>query len=151
MKPGAPVKPGEANADAKKKRNRIKKDRVDVNNTPGTNYSRPANQHQRDDRGKPRLKKPVKAEVSEEDVQKQIKETLARLTNKGNKNNKGAKYRRDKRDAAVKREHELLELEEQESKVLKLTEFVTANDLANMMDVPVTKVIATCLSIGFMV
>ena len=73
------------------------------------------------------------------------------MTNKGNKNNKGAKYRRDKRDAAVKREHELLELEEQESKVLKLTEFVTANDLANMMDVPVTKVIATCMSIGIMV
>ncbi|WP_075555951.1 translation initiation factor IF-2 [Parabacteroides timonensis] len=147
VKPGAPVKPGEGSADAKKKRNRIKKDRVDVNNTPGTNYSRPANQSDR----KPRLKKPVKAEVSEEDVQKQIKETLARLTNKGNKNNKGAKYRRDKRDAAVKREHELQELEEQESRVLKLTEFVTANDLANMMDVPVTKVIATCMSIGIMV
>ncbi|WP_347394505.1 translation initiation factor IF-2, partial [Parabacteroides leei] len=60
-------------------------------------------------------------------------------------------YRRDKRDAAVKREHELQELEEQESRVLKLTEFVTANDLANMMDVPVTKVIATCMSIGIMV
>ena len=147
MKPGAPVKPGEASADAKKKRNRIKKDRVDVNNTPGTNYSRPANQGDR----KPRLKKPVKAEVSEEDVQKQIKETLARLTNKGNKNNKGAKYRRDKRDAAVKREHEMMEQEEMESKILKLTEFVTANDLANMMDVPVTKVIATCMSIGIMV
>lgn len=143
--PGAPAKPGEE-GDAKKKRKRIKKDRVDVNNTPGTNFSRPP----REDR-KPRLKKPVKAEVSEEDVQKQIKETLARLTNKGNKNNKGAKYRRDKRDAAVKREHELQELEEQESKVLKLTEFVTANDLANMMDVPVTKVIGTCMSIGIMV
>lgn len=143
--PNAPAKPGEE-GDAKKKRKRIKKDRVDVNNTPGTNFSRPP----REDR-KPRLKKPVKAEVSEEDVQKQIKETLARLTNKGNKNNKGAKYRRDKRDAAVKREHELQELEEQESKVLKLTEFVTANDLANMMDVPVTKVIGTCMSIGIMV
>ncbi|WP_455639951.1 translation initiation factor IF-2 [Parabacteroides sp.] len=151
VKPAVPVKPGEggAAADAKKKRNRIKKDRVDVNNTPGTNYSRPNNQ--RDDRSKPRLKKPVKAEVSEEDVQKQIKETLARLTNKGNKNNKGAKYRRDKRDAAVKREHEMMEQEEMESKILKLTEFVTANDLANMMDVPVTKVIATCMSIGIMV
>lgn len=148
VKPGPPIKAGEAgSADAKKKRNRIKKDRVDVNNTPGTNYSRPANQSDR----KPRLKKPVKAEVSEEDVQKQIKETLARLTNKGNKNNKGAKYRRDKRDAAVKREHELQEQEELESRVLKLTEFVTANDLANMMDVPVTKVIATCMSIGIMV
>ena len=74
---------------------------------------------------------------------KQIKETLARLTNKNNKNNKGAKYRRDKRDAAVKREHELMEQEELESKVLKLTEFVTANDLANMMDVSVTEVIGT--------
>ena len=146
-RPGAPVKPGEGGTDAKKKRNRIKKDRVDVNNTPGTN-ARPSRPN--DDR-KLRLRKPVKAEISEEDVQKQVKETLARLTNKGNKNNKGAKYRRDKRDAIQKREHELMEQEEMESKVLKLTEFVTANDLANMMDVPVTQVIGTCMSIGIMV
>ena len=146
-RPGAPVKPGEGGTDAKKKRNRIKKDRVDVNNTPGTN-ARPSRPN--DDR-KPRLRKPVKAEISEEDVQKQVKETLARLTNKGNKNNKGAKYRRDKRDAIQKREHELMEQEEMESKVLKLTEFVTANDLANMMDVPVTQVIGTCMSISIMV
>ena len=146
-RPGAPVKPGEGGTEAKKKRNRIKKDRVDVNNTPGTN-ARPSRPN--DDR-KPRLRKPVKAEISEEDVQKQVKETLARLTNKGNKNNKGAKYRRDKRDAIQKREHELMEQEEMESKVLKLTEFVTANDLANMMDVPVTQVIGTCMSIGIMV
>ena len=146
-RPGAPVKPGEGGTDAKKKRNRIKKDRVDVNNTPATN-ARPSRPN--DDR-KPRLRKPVKAEISEEDVQKQVKETLARLTNKGNKNNKGAKYRRDKRDAIQKREHELMEQEEMESKVLKLTEFVTANDLANMMDVPVTQVIGTCMSIGIMV
>ena len=146
-RPGAPVKPGEGGTDAKKKRNRIKKDRVDVNNTPGTN-ARPSRPN--DDR-KPRLRKPVKAEISEEDVQKQVKETLARLTNKGNKNNKGAKYRRDKRHAIQKREHELMEQEEMESKVLKLTEFVTANDLANMMDVPVTQVIGTCMSIGIMV
>ena len=146
-RPGAPVKPGEGGTDAKKKRNRIKKDRVDVNNTPGTN-ARPSRPN--DDR-KPRLRKPVKAGISEEDVQKQVKETLARLTNKGNKNNKGAKYRRDKRDAIQKREHELMEQEEMESKVLKLTEFVTANDLANMMDVPVTQVIGTCMSIGIMV
>ena len=146
-RPGAPVKPGEGGTDAKKKRNRIKKDRVDVNNTPGTN-ARPSRPN--DDR-KPRLRKPVKAEISEEDVQKQVKETLARLTNKGKKSNKGAKYRRDKRDAIQKREHELMEQEEMESKVLKLTEFVTANDLANMMDVPVTQVIGTCMSIGIMV
>ena len=146
-RPGAPVKPGEGGTDAKKKRNRIKKDRVDVNNTPGTN-ARPSRPN--DDR-KPRLRKPVKAEISEEDVQKQVKETLARLTNKGNKNNKGAKYRRDKRDAIQKREHELMEQEEMESKVLKLTEFVTANELASMMDISVTQVIATCMSIGMMV
>lgn len=154
VKPGGssngPVKPGES-ADAKKKRNRIKKDRIDVNNTPGTNArptrDRPAND--RNDRNK-RLKRPVKAEVSEEDVQKQIKETLARLTNKGNKG-KGAKYRRDKRDAAVRRENEMMEQEEMDSRVLKLTEFVTANDLANMMNVPVTQVIATCMAIGMMV
>lgn len=147
VRSGASAKPGEGGTDAKKKRNRIKKDRVDVNNTPGTN-TRPSRSN--DDR-KPRLRKPVKAEISEEDVQKQVKETLARLTSKGNKNNKGAKYRRDKRDAIQKREHELMEQEEMESKVLKLTEFVTANDLANMMDVPVTQVIGTCMSIGIMV
>ena len=150
IKPNAPAKPGEE-GDAKKKRKRIKKDRVDVNNTPGRNYPRPNRDDRPNNDRKPRLKKPVKAEVSEEDVQKQIKETLARLTNKNNKNNKGAKYRRDKRDAAVKREHELMEQEELESKVLKLTEFVTANDLANMMDVSVTEVIGTCMSIGLMV
>lgn len=144
---GSPARSGEGGSDAKKKRNRIKKDRVDVNNTPGTN-ARPSRSNE--DR-KPRLRKPVKTEISEEDVQKQVKETLARLTSKGNKNNKGAKYRRDKRDAIQKREHELMEQEEMESKVLKLTEFVTANDLANMMDVPVTQVIGTCMSIGIMV
>ena len=151
-KPGVGAKPGEEGGDTKKKRKRIKKDRVDVNNTPGMNYPR-SNRDDRDrgDRKSPRLKKPVKTEVSEEDVQKQIKETLARLTSKNSKTNKGAKYRRDKRDAAVKREHELMELEEQESKILKLTEFVTANDLANMMNVPVTEVIGTCMSIGIMV
>ena len=145
----------------KKKRSRIKKDKVDVNNTPGTNAPRPShnqhgsggNQNSQDKNKKGRFSKrpTVKVEVSEEDVQKQVKETLARLTNKQNKQNKGAKYRRDKRDAAVKREHEMMELEERESRILKLTEFVTANDLANMMDVPVTKVIGTCMSIGLMV
>ncbi|MDR1644635.1 MAG: translation initiation factor IF-2 [Tannerellaceae bacterium] len=147
-KPSAPAKTGEGEKDPKKKRKRIKKDRVDINTTVGVN-PRPTTIH-RDDR-KSRLRKPVKAEVSEEDVQKQIKETLARLTNKGNKTNKGAKYRRDKRDAALQREQELIQLEEQESKILKLTEFVTANDLANMMNIPVTQVIATCMSIGIMV
>ena len=137
-----------ANADAgnRQKRKRIRKDRVDINNTPGTNT-------RRDDRGgnkPPRSKRPVRVEVNEEDVQKQVKETLARLTNKNSKG-KAAKYRREKRDAAAHREQELLEEERRDSKVLKLTEFVTANDLANMMNVPVTQVISTCMSIGIMV
>ena len=93
--------------------------------------------------------RPIKAEVSEEDVQKQIKETLARLTTKGQK--KSAKWRKEKREAFSNRERELAEMEEAESKVLKLTEFVTANDLASMMNVPVNEVIATCMSIGMMV
>ncbi|MDR2497702.1 MAG: translation initiation factor IF-2 [Tannerellaceae bacterium] len=132
----------------KKKRGRIKKsEKIDINTTPGINERRPP----RDDK-KTRLRKPiVKVEVSEEEVQKQVKETYARLTNKGNKSSKGAKYRRDKRDAALQREYELQELEEQDRKVLKLTEFVTANDLANMMDIPVTQVIATCMNIDIMV
>ncbi|MDR2764311.1 MAG: translation initiation factor IF-2 [Tannerella sp.] len=133
----------------KKKRKRIKPDRVDINATQGSNVRsnrtevRKPQQH--------RLRKPVKAEVSEEDVQKQIKETLARLTSKSSKSSKGAKYRRDKRDAAEKREQELQMREERESKVLKLTEFVTANDLASMMNVSVSEVISTCMSIGMMV
>ena len=139
------IRPGEE-GENKKKRKRIKKDRVDINNVIGTN-ARP----KKEELKKPKLKKPVKVEISEEDVQKQVKETLARLTNKGNKASKSAKYRRDKREAVQKREHELQEMEEQESKILKLTEFVTANDLANMMDIPVTKVIETCMSIGIMV
>jgi translation initiation factor IF-2 len=160
-----PSKPLPAGEVAKKKRKRIKKDRVDINATPGSNF-RPNNRNdgkpphrndgkppQRND-GKPpqrRLRKPVKAVVSDEDVQKQVKETLARLTSKGNKSSKGAKYRRDKRDAAEKREQEQQRREERESKVLKLTEFVTANDLANMMDVSVSEIISTCMSIGMMV
>lgn len=139
------IRPSEE-GENKKKRKRIKKDRVDINNVTGTN-ARP----KKEELKKPKLKKPVKVEISEEDVQKQVKETLARLTNKGNKASKSAKYRRDKREAVQKREHELQEMEEQESKILKLTEFVTANDLANMMDIPVTKVIETCMSIGIMV
>ena len=133
---------------AKKKRKRIKKDKVDINAVQGqgTNH-RPT----RNDDRKPRLKKPVKAEVSEEDVQKQIKETLARLTSKGSKSSKGAKYRRDKRDAAERREQELQLQEERQSKVLQITEFVTANDLANMMNVSVSEIISTCMSIGMMV
>lgn len=133
----------------KKKRKRIKKDKIDINATVGTNTRRDDHGRGHDHGGK-RLKKPVRAEISEEDVQKQVKETLARLTSKGGKN-KGAKYRREKRDAVAHREQELQLEEAKESKVLKLTEFVTANDLANMMDISVSEVISTCMSIGMMV
>ena len=88
-------------------------------------------------------------EVSDEDVAKQVKETLARLTNKTK--NKAAKYRKEKRDNVRDRMMEQEEMEQEESKILKLTEFVTANELANMMDIPVTQVIGTCMSIGMMV
>jgi len=89
--------------------------------------------------------------VSDEDVAKQVKETLARLQAKGAGKGKGAKYRKEKREAARERHEEDLMRRDAESRVLKLTEFVTANELATMMDVPVTQVIGTCMSIGIMV
>jgi translation initiation factor IF-2 len=92
-----------------------------------------------------------KVEVSDEDVAKQVKETLARLTGKNKVSGKAAKYRRDKRDAVRDRMERQENEEAAESKVLKLTEFVTANELAAMMDIPVTQVIGTCMSIGMMV
>ncbi|MDR1004868.1 MAG: translation initiation factor IF-2 [Prevotellaceae bacterium] len=100
---------------------------------------------------KERGKKPpvVKHEPSEEDVAKQVKETLARLTSKGK--SKTSKYRKEKRGLVAGRMQEQESMEREGSKVLKLTEFVTANELANMMDVPVTQVIATCMSVGIMV
>lgn len=97
-----------------------------------------------------RKAKEVKAEISDEDVARQVKETLARLTGKS-KASKGAKYRKEKREQVRAAEEEQRREQKAESKVLKLTEFVTANELATMMDVPVTKVIATCMSIGIMV
>lgn len=136
---------------SKKKRARIKKGKVDIEK--GIPNNNPSNQNK--DRAKqPHLRKvghgPQKTEVNEEDVQKQIKETLARLTNKGGKT-KGAKYRKEKREAISNKQLAEQELQELESKTLKITEFVTANDLANMMNVPVVQVISTCMSIGMMV
>ena len=101
------------------------------------------------DKNQNKVKRPIKPEVSEEDVQRQVKETLARLTNKAQ--NKGAKWRKEKREAVSEREREQAELEAMEEKILKLTEFVTANDLAMMMNVPINKVIGTCMSLGVMV
>ena len=153
-------KDGERN---KKKRARIGKEKVDINNAQsfqqgGNDKSRQKNAQQQQQaaaqgggkKNKDRFKKPaIKQEVSEEDVAKQVKETLARLTAKGK--NKGAKYRKEKRELASNRMQELEDQEMAESKILKLTEFVTANELANMMDISVTQVIATCMSVGIMV
>ena len=130
----------------KKKRKRIRKGKVNVERAPETSTSTaPAKKR------KLVLRKPVKKEVSEEDVQKQIKETLARLTRKKTGSRGSARHRRDKRDAVVERQQAEMKEQERESRILQLTEFVTANDLANMMDVPVTDVISTCMSIGVMV
>ena len=151
----------ENNGEKKKKRARIGNQRVDINqesnnerqdwsgnrnknNNGGGNPSQGSrrdrdNKHKRFD----------KSDVSDEDVSKQIKETLDRLTNRGKA--KSAKYRKEKRELAAERQQQEFENEMEQSKVLKLTEFVTANELASMMNVSVTQVIATCMSIGIMV
>ena len=139
----------------KRKRKRIGKEKIDIENsdTAAANQNKKSDEPAKRNKNKadksPKLKRPIKPEVSEEDVQKQIKETLARLTNKPQK--KSAKWRKEKREAIEEREHEREEQEKKESKILRITEFVTANDLALMMDVPVNKVIATCMNIGVMV
>ncbi len=143
----------------KKKRSRINKERIDIENLQHQNDTR-NKRNQQDKQGKQnqqsknagKKKKSsfAKPEISEEDVAKQVKETLARLTSKGGKS-KAAKYKKEKREIAHIRQAELENRENEESKTLKLTEFVTANELANMMDVSVNQVIATCMSIGIMV
>ena len=95
--------------------------------------------------------RPVHTEVNEEDVQKQVRETLARLTSKDKGQKKGAKWRKEKREAFAAHTREAAEEAAAESKTLQITEFVTVNDLAVMMDVPVNKVIGTCMSLGEMV
>lgn len=98
---------------------------------------------------KPKKKKPVRNEIKEEDVQKQIKETLSRLTSKGK--SKGSKYRREKRQAIQEKQMEEEARQEQEKNVLKVTEFVSVNELASMMNVPVNDVIQTCMNLGLLV
>jgi translation initiation factor IF-2 len=146
----------------KKKRERFSSQKVDINKipqnsapaqglahpkkvTPGTTGGGAGNAN-----NKERFKKQIKTAVNEEDVQKQIKETLARLSG-ANKKGKGSKYRRDKRDSVSARQQELAQREHDEESVLKLTEFVTVSELAVMMDVSVNQVIGTCMSIGMMV
>ncbi len=152
---------GGEGGDKKKKRQRINSQRVDINDVKesnnenkGWNGNRNKNENNpsqgsRKDRDR-QHKRFDKNDVSEEDVSKQIKETLDRLTNR-NKGNKSAKYRKEKRDLVAERQMQQMSEEMEQSKVLKLTEFVTANELASMMNISVTQVIATCMSIGMMV
>ena len=151
------------NSDKKKKRNRIGgNQRVNIDNVNGSNEqpqewsgnrnknkgSENPSQGSRKDRDN-KHKRFDKSDVSDEDVSKQIKETLDRLTSRGKKSS--AKYRKDKRDLAAERQQQQALDEMEQSKILKLTEFVTANELATMMNISVTQVISTCMSIGIMV
>ena len=147
----------------KKKRQRINSQRVDINDvkennnngndnkdwSANRNKSNNQSQGSRKDRDR-QHKRFDKSDVNDEDVSKQIRETLDRLTNRG-KNNKSAKYRKEKRDMVAERQMQQMNEEMEQSKVLQLTEFVTANELASMMNISVTQVIATCMSIGMMV
>ena len=94
-------------------------------------------------------KRPVRAEVNEEEVQKQIKETLARLTTKGK--SKGSRYRREKREAISQKHQEVVDQQELDKNILKVTEFVSVNELASMMNTPVTEIISTCMNLGLFV
>lgn len=148
-------------ADNKKKRERINKVRVDINaasNQPGANQGGKNTNAGGNGGGSGKNKKKNRnrgqqkpAEVSEEDVARQVKETLARLTNKQSQNKKGAKYRKEKREAAQEKMNEERREEKKESKTLKLTEFVTVSELATMMNVSVNQVIGTLMSVGIMV
>ena len=139
----------------RKKRKRISGGRVDIaqagalaaQNGDGRNAQRGSDKK----KGPKGPARPVHQEVNEEDVQKQVKETLARLTAKDKNLKKGAKWRKEKREANAEARAEAAAEARAESRVLKLTEFVTANDLALMMDVPINNVIATCMNLGVMV
>ena len=139
--------------------NKVKKDKNNNNNKPGNNNAQQQNQGKKNDkknrrdRGGDKFKPMTEAEQEEmqKEIQKQIKETYARM-NEGKKNNFGAKHRKDKREAASQRMQEEMEMQQLEQKVLKVTEFVTVNDLATLMNnTPVTKVIGACMSLGMMV
>jgi translation initiation factor IF-2 len=135
----------------KKKRERFSNQKVDIEHFPVDHSKKPAQAGGMQAKlAKDKFKKPLKTVVDEEEVQRQIKETLARMAGT-NKKGKGAKYRREKRDSISARQSELEMQEREQEKVLKLTEFVTVSELAVMMDISVNQVIATCMSIGMMV
>ena len=116
----------------------------------GQNQPKPGEGRRNKNKGKAAPKPIVRPEVSDEEVSKQVKDTLARLTAKGAKS-KSSKYRKDKRDAVAERMNEEFEREEQERSTLKVTEFVTVSELATMMNVSPTQVITACMNLGLMV
>ena len=135
----------------KKKRKRIKT-QGQANNTqqPGQNQgSNDNSKNQKNNKDKKFSKDAKKTEISTEEIEKQIKETLSRLGPSGK--SKASKHRRDKRSSFSQKNLENLELQEQEKKIIKVAEFLTANELASMMDIPVTQIISTCMSIGLFV
>jgi translation initiation factor IF-2 len=147
-KKSAPYQPvkvdGESDFRRKKRRKRITKEKEQVP------VSKPDLSEKKDKPGKKLLKKrPVRVEVDEEEVQKQIKETLARLTTKGK--SKGSRYRREKREAISQKHREVEDKIEQDKNILKVTEFVSVNELAIMMNIPVTDIISTCMNLGLFV
>ncbi len=156
---------GGADGDRKKRKRIGTKEKIDIEkqgNQPGGNGGNGGNggggrgrggDGRRNDRGgKPgNPKRGLHTEVNEEDVQKQVKEVLARLTSKDKGQKKGVKWRKEKREAIAERDAAAAAAAAAESQTLKLTEFVTANDLASMMDVPINKVIGTCMNLGVMV
>ncbi|WP_319499746.1 translation initiation factor IF-2 [uncultured Draconibacterium sp.] len=141
-------------ANRKKRRKRITKDNgkvsVDRQQQPQKPGDRPRGKFQANKQVPGKKKRPLKKEVNEEDVQKQIKDTLARLTTKG-KTKKGAKHRRDKRAAASERMQADMEQQMLDQNILKVTEFVTVAELATMMDVGVNEIISSCMSLGLFV
>ena len=142
-------KSNDKNADAKKKRRRISK--VGPTSEGGErNDNRGGGNNRGKARGGQRRSQLVKEEPSAEEVQKQVRETLEKLQGKSSKG-KGAKYRRDKRDQHREQTEKDLQQQEAESKILKVTEFVTASEVATMMDVSVTQIISACMSLGMMV
>lgn len=144
-----PVASSDDQKNKKKKRKRIHKEKVDVQNNkqPGKPQDKKGDKEHFKSRKK--KKKQLRPEVSEEDVQKQIKDTLARLTTKGK--SKGAKHRREKREAISQKQQQELEQKAAEKQVLKVTEFVSVNELAAMMEVPATDVISVCMNLGLLV
>jgi translation initiation factor IF-2 len=142
-----PASKPENTGDFKRKRERIKKEKVTFNDSNHNQTQQQGGGNNNKNKNKHNFKKTGKVEINEEDVQKQVKETLARLTGAGKKN-KGVKYRKDKREANLQRREDEAEMERLQEHTLQITEFVTANELATMMGKSVNEVILVCFNLG---